>query len=199
MRSNALRIVSVVGLIVLVSCGSGGGDREQLLGEEPMSPITVGTKNFRQLDASLSHALGVPEAEFSISDFRQTSGSRLPADNRADKTSPASLLATVGLTSAYCNQFLTREALAAPAKRKALGDLDLAGGMAKFTPDVQRRVVTNFTKLLWLREPTDSEFSELSAMMTAIAAESERKKRQLPDALLGLCTVVGSSADAIRL
>jgi hypothetical protein len=190
------RLVILICLLLLQSCGGGSEKSEPaavtLVGN---ASATVGVKNFRQLEGSLRAVLGVSPVTDEVRGILK----RLPIDGKADKVSSSSLLATVQLVGAYCEQFIGVEVRQKSNARRVHGKVDFFSPASKFSAPARQSVVQNYAQVFWQRMPTEAEQSELLALMADIESQSEQPKKKLWEMLMGVCTAAGSSVEFIRI
>ncbi len=190
------RLVLMLSLLLLQSCGGGSEKSEPAaVSLAEGASATVGVKNFRQLEGSLRAVLGVSLAT------EETRGilKRLPIDGKADKVSSSSLLATVQLVGAYCEQFIAVELRQKSNARRVHAKVDFFSPASKFSPAARESVVENYARVFWQRMPTEAEKSELLTLMADIESQSEQPKKKLWEMLIGVCTAAGSSVEFIRI
>jgi len=168
---------------------------------------TAGLRNFRVQEATLAALTLVDPTTSSVSNYYNNAKFRLSTDGSANALSATMILAHVGLTGQYCEQFIDDEENRLPEERRALRNFDFSTNEVRLNSTLRHDVIHRFTGLFWRRQATDSEVSELLAAMEEAEIDEQDQNgmqlgdplnsNQVKDILLVMCASIGGSLDAM--
>jgi hypothetical protein len=157
----------------------------------------VSLKNFRELAAFYSAATNVPLTETKVQQAYQNVKTRLPKTGAVDEFSSPTVLGAIELSGAICNAFITAEAAAPAANRRAHQGIDFLKTTSQLADADILAVLKTYAKLFWLRDAKPAEEKAFSATITklkSITPDTAPGARQL---FLTTCTQVATSLDAL--
>jgi hypothetical protein len=163
----------------------------------PSDARAVSLKNFRELAAFYSAATGVPLTDPKVQTAYQNVKSRLPKAGTVDEFSSPSVLAAIELGGAFCGSFITAEAAATPANRRAHQTIDFTKSPRVLADADILAVVHAYAQLFWLRPTTPNEDTVLQSTITTLKAASTDNVAGNKQLFLSLCTQVATSIEAL--
>jgi hypothetical protein len=163
----------------------------------PKDAQAVSLKNFRELAAFYSAATAVKLTEPRVQQAYLNVKSRLPKLGTVDEFSSPTVLGAVELGGAFCNAFITAEAAALPANRRAHQTIDFTKSPRVLADSDIMAAVRTYARLFWLRDAKADEDAMLLSTVTrlkSISTDNAPGTRQL---FLTMCTQVATSLDAL--
>jgi hypothetical protein len=157
----------------------------------------VSLKNFRELAAFYSSATGIAMTEPRVAAAYLNVKSRLPKAGTVDEFSSPSVLGAVELSSAFCGAFISVEAAAQPANRRAHQTVDFTKSPRVLVDGDIMAAIKNYARLFWQRELKADEDKVLLASVTRLKALSTDNAAGTRQLFLATCTQVATSLDAL--
>lgn len=180
--------------------GSSGG-ANQGLSIVDFDGGTVGLRHFRQVMASLSIATGVPVTDTTVARAYTDRKTSLSSDGDATKASAAQLLASLELVSFFCDRTLNDATLRA-SMFPSVNNLNNAA--TQLSDASRREAIQNLAARFWRRDPSADEVALLLQLFADLSSDTKLQNNNntpltVRDALLGVCTSVGASMEAISM
>jgi hypothetical protein len=163
----------------------------------PKDAEAVSLKNFRELAAFYSAATGIPLSDPKVAAAYQNAKSRLPKAGTVDEFSSPAVLGAIELSGVFCTQFITAEAAAPAANRRAHQQIDFTKAPNALADADVMSAVHAYAKLFWLRDVRADEDTLLQTTVTHMKAASTNNPAGTKQMFLAMCTQVATSIDAL--
>jgi hypothetical protein len=163
----------------------------------PHDAMAVSLKNFRELAAFYAAATGVPLTDPKVQQAYQNVKTRLPKTGGVDEFASPSVLGALELSGAFCGSFITAEAAAPAANRRAHQTIDFTKSPRVLADADINAAVKAYSRLFWMRESRPEEDKLFLAEIGRLKPLSTDNAAGTKQLLLTMCSEVATSLDAL--